>query len=859
MTQTAEELYSRGVDLVNRGRYRDARRVLVRAADRAQRVGDADLGARITGTTAYLVTRTGEADEGARMVEDALAHPGLSAHTRAILHGQLGLIDVDRGYLDTATSWLDRSIDGLADDPVRCANMRMNRSLVNMYRGRFASAIDDLERAEDAYRAADLPAEADQAVHNRAYVAMLEGDLVTALTTMRGVRASLNEESDVWAAINELDHAEVLRDAGLTTEAEQSLERVIEAFGRHRIPQERAKAEFQLARSLLNHDPARAARVAATAVRRFRAAGSDGWMLRADAVRLRALLAVGRLDRAGTPIPVAARLPSVALVSDVVAGLERAGLGDEAAALRFTEQLARLRLAARRVRVGGERRGNRRTDEAGAGDARADEARERPVRVRRGASLEVVTLAHEVRAERARAAGREALSRRLAAQGVDLVEQTRQSVGSLDFQASGGMHALGLLTMGLASAVRSRRPDVVFEWAERARHMSLQTIPLRPPPDADAASDLAELRLLRSENPGADWFADARATELRDRARERQWSQTGSAGVRARVDLHVAQAALDAETAVLGYVFDGGSLVALVATREKATMIPLDWTSVRAALTGLRADLEVSASVRAGPLAEVVRGARDNRLARLSELLLREPLAAAGDAPRIVVTTPGVLTGVPWMMLPPMRGRTVTVASSVSQWVHDRTEHLRVGDVGIAVGPRVTRGDEEGSVAADAWAGSAARARVLRDDAATVDAVTTLASSVDVLHVAAHGRHAADNPLFSGLELADGALFGYDIDQIPDLPSLVVLSACEVGRSAVRWGEEAVGMTRTWLHAGARCVIAAPVTVADDVACELLGAIHSGLFRGESPSEALAQASVRTGLVTPFQCHGSGF
>ncbi|QTV80310.1 CHAT domain-containing protein [Microbacterium sp. NIBRBAC000506063] len=58
-------------------------------------------------------------------------------------------------------------------------------------------------------------------------------------------------------------------------------------------------------------------------------------------------------------------------------------------------------------------------------------------------------------------------------------------------------------------------------------------------------------------------------------------------------------------------------------------------------------------------------------------------------------------------------------------------------------------------------------ARVLTGDEATVTAVIGLASGVDVLHVAAHGRHAVDNPLFSGLELADGTLFGYDVDLIP--------------------------------------------------------------------------------------------
>jgi len=85
------------------------------------------------------------------------------------------------------------------------------------------------------------------------------------------------------------------------------------------------------------------------------------------------------------------------------------------------------------------------------------------------------------------------------------------------------------------------------------------------------------------------------------------------------------------------------------------------------------------------------------------------------------------------------------------------------------------------------------------------------------------------------------------------------MSACEVGRSSVRGGEEAIGMTRIWLHAGTSCVIAAPVVVADDVACELLGEMHADLAGGSTPSDALAAASARTGLVAPFMAHGAGF
>ena len=94
----------------------------------------------------------------------------------------------------------------------------------------------------------------------------------------------------------------------------------------------------------------------------------------------------------------------------------------------------------------------------------------------------------------------------------------------------------------------------------------------------------------------------------------------------------------------------------------------------------------------------------------------------------------------------------------------------------FAAGPYVARADEEIARGAEAWK---TPIRLHGDDAA-VASVTDAASGADVLHVAAHGRHAADNPLFSGIELADGTLFGYDVELIPDVPSTVVLSACEV-------------------------------------------------------------------------------
>jgi CHAT domain-containing protein len=172
-------------------------------------------------------------------------------------------------------------------------------------------------------------------------------------------------------------------------------------------------------------------------------------------------------------------------------------------------------------------------------------------------------------------------------------------------------------------------------------------------------------------------------------------------------------------------------------------------------------------------------------------------------------------------------------------------------------GPDVARAVEEVHNAGKAWR----KARVLTGPAATASEVSRVAAEVDLLHVAAHGRHSADSPLFSGLKLVDGTWHGYDIDQLPHVPQLVVLSACELGRSAVRWGAETLGATVAWQHAGSACVIASPTRVGDDVACEVLTATHSALAAGHSPSDALASARASAGAeaVVPFTCFGAGW
>lgn len=815
MPLSAIELHRRGVEAANARRFTQARRALDTASARTV---DPDLRARIDGTVAYVLAQIGEPAAAEELCRHALGRTGLRAETIALLSGQLGTLLMHGGRLDEAETELTRAIDTLTaigEESTELANCLMNRSVVRMQQRELETCIEDLRRAVAVYEANDDEGPLAEARHNLGYAALLGGDLVTALTQMTQSRPKLAAISDLAAAISDLDRAEVLRDAGLTTEAEALLAQVAAQFGAQRMRQARGEAEFHLARSLLRHDPSAAERAARTAARRFTALANHGWAARADAVRLEAR------QRARPQRPI-----DPAEIDRTAKALDRAGFRTEATGLR---------LSARRDSTGRL--------------PRLDDTAPTPLRLR----------AHEVRAARAADAGRDRDALRAAADGLDLLTAWQQSFGALDLQASVAMHGNDLMFAGLSAAARLRDPATLFEWSERARHLSQQVAPVRPPHDESLAVDLAELRMLRAELAGADWTTDARVRALRDRVRERQWASTGSGGTRERLGLAEATALLDPGTAVLSYVFTGSDLLGIAVSAEGSTIVELSWSRARAALDGLRADLDMAALTRGGLMGAVTERALTSRLALLDAELL-EPLRRVTPAERLAITVPGALAGIPWAMLPSMSGVPFTLATSVSRLLaaSPRTT-APATTVGFAAGPRVARAGEEVQRAATAWQRTGRTTRTLEGGEATVATVTDLAAGTDVLHIAAHGRHAVDNPLFSGFELADGTLFGYDVDLIPRVPSTVILSACELGRSSVRWGEEALGMTRVWLHAGAGCVIAAPVVVPDDVAGELLSALHTGLSEGSPPAVALAKAAVDTGLSAPFQCHGSGF
>jgi CHAT domain-containing protein len=138
---------------------------------------------------------------------------------------------------------------------------------------------------------------------------------------------------------------------------------------------------------------------------------------------------------------------------------------------------------------------------------------------------------------------------------------------------------------------------------------------------------------------------------------------------------------------------------------------------------------------------------------------------------------------------------------------------------------------------------------------ASKSAIKDLGSSFSILHFATHGKFDTDAPLSSGLYLAkgaepDGVLTVSDLYSLRWDVDLVTLSACETGLGKVANGDDVIGLTRGFLYAGARSIVASLWEVDDAATEELMLSFYRNL-EGHNKREALRLAQIETRAKHP--------
>jgi CHAT domain-containing protein/Tfp pilus assembly protein PilF len=207
----------------------------------------------------------------------------------------------------------------------------------------------------------------------------------------------------------------------------------------------------------------------------------------------------------------------------------------------------------------------------------------------------------------------------------------------------------------------------------------------------------------------------------------------------------------------------------------------------------------------------------------------------------------------------------VVVAPSASVWVALAERGPRSAREGVlALAPRPDRLPASRREIAAIGRIAGADALVVSGNAASEAVFRREAPRRRVLHLATYGVLNKHNPLFSFVELApgnghDGRLEVHEVFGLDLAADLVVLSACQTGLGSgvladIPAGDDWVGLTRAFLHAGASQVVATLWPVEDWATAALMERFYDAYTSGGDPALALSRAQ-RALLAAPATAH----
>ncbi len=313
--------------------------------------------------------------------------------------------------------------------------------------------------------------------------------------------------------------------------------------------------------------------------------------------------------------------------------------------------------------------------------------------------------------------------------------------------------------------------------------------------------------------------------------------------------------------ALVEYGVRGDELLACVVTRTDVRVVRglARWSEVLEAVQSLRFQIETLRHGAAAVQAHLPRltARAQQRLARLHALLWAPLADVVQPAQQVLIVPHGALGSVPFAALhdgTTYLGDRHRLALAPSAAVAQRLAGVQRRTAHRAFVLGATQGLAHTGREALLVASLFAEADCCVGEKATLDALRQGAGHADVVHLACHGLFRADNPMFSALHLADGALTVEAAELLELEAAIVVLSACETGLATQDWGDEAFGLVRAFFVAGAARVLASLWPIDDAVTADFMRHFYRQLLDGAPPTSALqrAQAQIRALHPHPF-------
>lgn len=841
---------------------------LARAADAqatADSAGDPIETARAGVASMHALTklgRTSEAIDRGRASRDALVAAG---RRDLAARAELNLANVHkvRGEQSDALACLERSLAGIPEsEAIARGTIENTRGETLLQLDRLADAHAAFDRAEHLLSA--MPLAHAVVIGNRADLFAREGRFGDALREFGRASQMMANMAPGHHARLLLEEAETLALLGATGEALEAADAALKTASSKGLKAEMARGMLVRARALMASDRIADARPAAA-----RALALSEEIGDARGMRTAALVASEIALREGQAAE------SAALAAKA---LRDASPLDSASALIRS---ARAELAL----------GNSERALATAQNARAG-ARALGVK-----PVEIDAALVEADSERARGG----IDRSIAAltHAMDLAEELRGSLAADRLRsafASSRLRVYEDLALDLLSRADAASLEQAFLAVERARSRVLLDAVLRSidrtassTTDSSSRATRDQITRLRARLAALHSSVARNAGEAGERRGMSPAMLEEIAGAESELELLITRdqstrgvaslfaqplsakevlARLERDDAMVAYFIAGDELLAFVAVHGEIRPVRC---IAQASEIGPLVD-KLNYQLRAGVRTADSRSARAIRILgrTLHDILVAPVLDAVpevSESRRLVIVPFGPLHSVPFSalfdgerhLIERFEIQTAPSASIACGGTRPRRETTAKPLVVAVADEHAPLIDCEGSTLADA-----ATMDLVSGNEATIDAVRAAVRGRAVLHFACHGRFIGALPSASGIRLADGWMPVRDIVELELDADVVFLAACETGRHSVDAGDELAGISRAFLAAGARCLVAGLWSVRDQAALEVSTLFHQQFASGARPSAALRAATLASlskwghpSLWAPFVVTGS--